>query len=97
MRMMSKMLMAPLGGVVLMLMIAGIAAWGMHKQRDALGQLSGTYLEHRRTANNARFELASVSNQAFRLLAQIKTLDPKRVEAERAELKKRLADAAASL
>jgi methyl-accepting chemotaxis protein len=97
MRMTSKMLVAPAVAVALMLVIASVAGWGMHNQRAALGELSGTYLEYRRTTNNVRFEVASVANQALRLFTSITTLDARRVEAERPALKKRLADAAATL
>jgi len=97
MRMMSKMLVAPAAAVALMLVIASVAGWGMRNQREALGELSGTYLEYRRTTNNVRFEVASVANQALRMFASISTLDARRIETERPGLKKRLADAATTL
>jgi methyl-accepting chemotaxis protein len=97
MRMKSKMLAAPLTAVALMLVIAGVAAWGMQQQRKALSELSGTYLEHRRTTNNVRFELANASSHVFRLFTLIANLDGKRIESERAALKTRLTDAAALL
>jgi methyl-accepting chemotaxis protein len=97
MRMMSKMLAAPVAAVALMLMIAGVAQWGMHQQREALANLSGKYLEHRRATSAVRYELASASSQVFRLFTLIKNLDGKRIDAERASLKKRLGDTAAML
>ena len=97
MRMTSKMLTAPVAVVVLMLVIASVAGWGMRNQRQALAEISGTYLEFRRTTNNVRYDLATVSNQALHDYAVIGTLDAKHVETERAALKKKLADASATL
>ncbi len=93
MRMMSKMLAAPLAAVLLMAAIAAVGAWGMVNQRQALDDLGGRYLEYRRLTNNVRFELSSASTQVYRLFTLIRNYDDKRIEAERAAIRKRLADA----
>ncbi|HTT12896.1 MAG TPA: methyl-accepting chemotaxis protein [Burkholderiaceae bacterium] len=92
-----KMLAAPVAAVLLMLLIAGVAVWGMQHQRHALTDLKGIYLEHRRTTNNVRFALASESARVFRVLAQRPALDAKSIEGERTALRKNLDDAAAQL
>ncbi len=97
MRLMHKMLAAPLVAAALMLVIAGVAEWAMERQRDALTELKASYLEQRRLTNNVRFEVASASAQVFRLFSLMRAIDGKRVEAERAAVKQRLADAAALL
>jgi methyl-accepting chemotaxis protein len=97
MRLMSKMLVAPLAAVVLMLAIAGVAAWGMAQQRQALADLTGSTLEARRALDGVRYELATTSAHVFRLFTLIRNLDGKRIEAERAGVKRRLADTAAVL
>jgi methyl-accepting chemotaxis protein len=97
MRVMSKMLAAPVAAVVLMLLIAGVAMWGMQGLRAALDDLARTYLAHRRTTNTVRFELASASGQLFRLFTLNAKPDARRIEAERADLKKRVGEAAAKM
>jgi methyl-accepting chemotaxis protein len=97
MRLMHKMLAAPLVAAALMLVVAGVAEWGMQRQRATLKELKSTYLEQRRLTNNVRFEVASASAQVFRLFSLMRAIDGKRVEAERAAVKRRLADAAALL
>jgi len=97
MRMMSKMLVAPVAVVVLMLVIAGVAAWAMSFQRNAMGELASKYLESRRLTNNVRFELASSSGQVYRLFTVTRAPDAKRSQAERVAIKKRLDDAAGLL
>jgi methyl-accepting chemotaxis protein len=97
MRLMSKILVAPLAAVALMLAIASVAAWGMAQQRQALADLTGATLEARRALDGVRYELATTSAHVFRLFTLIRNLDGKRIESERAGVKKRLADAAAVL
>ncbi|HYS13764.1 MAG TPA: methyl-accepting chemotaxis protein [Burkholderiaceae bacterium] len=97
MRVMSKMLAAPVAAVVLMLLIAGVAVLGMQGLRAALDDLARTYLAHRRTTNTVRFELASASGQLFRLFTLNAKPDARRIEAERADLKRRLGEAAAKM
>jgi methyl-accepting chemotaxis protein len=97
MRVMSKMLAAPVAAVVLMLLIAGVAVLGMQGLRAALDDLARTYLAHRRTTNTVRFELASASGQLFRLFTLNAKPDARRIEAERADLKKRVGEAAAKM
>jgi methyl-accepting chemotaxis protein len=95
--MMYKMLAAPAAAIVLMVLVVGVAAWGMQQQRTALSELASKHLEARRTTNNVRFELAGTQAYVYRLFTLVKTFDDVRLQKERRAVQQRLADAAAAL
>ncbi len=96
MRMMHRMLAAPVVSIALALVIAGLAAWSMQQQRAALNELAGRVSEARRVANDARLEVASVQAQVYRSFALAGGID-KRVLSERDAIKRRLASLVVSL
>jgi methyl-accepting chemotaxis protein len=90
MRLMHKMLAAPLVATALMAVVAGVGWWGMQQQRSALSDLKNVYLEQRRLTNNVRYELATAASRFFRMLALAGRVEDKRFESERDELLQRL-------
>ncbi len=63
MKIVHKMLAAPAVALVLMLVVAAVAAVGMLKQRTALQELTGSYLESRRITNGVRFDVIKSKNK----------------------------------
>jgi methyl-accepting chemotaxis protein len=90
MKILHKVLLAPLVAIALMVMMAGVAGWGMQSQRAEMHTLSTVYLEARRKANSARYELAQARAEAFRLLTLASTIDETRMKRERADVQARL-------
>ncbi len=86
-----KILLAPAVAIVFSSIAAGVGWWAIYQQETALTSLSGKFLEGRRIANEARFQLATSRADAFKLIALMSALDDGKVKAERADIDKRLA------
>jgi methyl-accepting chemotaxis protein len=97
MKILHKMLAAPAVAIGLMLVVAGVAAYDMHRGRDALHEFSTVHLQALRVTSDVRHELAAVRSDVYRLFTVMGNFDEARVKTERAELRKRLDAAAAML
>jgi len=92
-----KMLLAPLAVLVLLLVVAGIATVGIQIQRSALDQLTGQYLEAQRISDSVRLDINAARAETFRLFTLIGNFDAARSKAERAALGRRFDETAARL
>jgi methyl-accepting chemotaxis protein len=92
-----KMLAAPAVALVLMLVVAAVAAVGMLKQRTALQELTGSYLESRRITNAVRFDVMAARAEVFRQFMLIGSYDEAKLKTERAAIARRFDEAAARL
>jgi methyl-accepting chemotaxis protein len=92
-----KMLAAPLVALVLMLVVAGIAAVGMQQLSGAIEALTGHYLEARRISNAVRLEVTAARAETFRVFTLIGSFDAARAKVERAAVAKRFEEAVARL
>ncbi|HEX7156155.1 MAG TPA: methyl-accepting chemotaxis protein, partial [Burkholderiaceae bacterium] len=97
MKILHKMLAAPAVAIGLMLVVAGVAAYGMHRERAALHEFSTVHLQGLRATGDVRYELAAVRSDVYRLFTVMSNFDEARVKVERAALRKRLDDAGALL
>ncbi|MFN8696140.1 MAG: methyl-accepting chemotaxis protein [Burkholderiales bacterium] len=89
----NKIFLAPAVAIAFSSVAAGVGFWAIHQQEAALTSLSGKYLEGRRVANEARFQLATARADAFKLIALQSALDDGKTKAERAQIDARIAKA----
>lgn len=87
----NKILLAPAIAIAFSSVAAGVGWWAIHRQEASLDMLNGKYLEGRRVANEARFQLATVRADAFKLIAVQSALDDARAKSERALIDTRIA------
>jgi methyl-accepting chemotaxis protein len=92
-----KMLAAPLLALGLMLVVAAIAAVGMQQLSAAIDDLTGHYLEARRISNAVRLDVTAARAETFRVFSLIGNFDEARTKAERAAMAKRFEEATAQL
>jgi methyl-accepting chemotaxis protein len=92
-----KMLAAPLLALALMLVVAGIAAVGMQQLRTAIDDLTGHYLEARRLSNAVRLDVTAARAETFRVFSLIGSFDDARTKSERAAIARRFDEAVTRL
>jgi len=92
-----KMLAAPLLALALMLVVASIAAVGMQQLRSAITDLTGHYLEARRISNAVRLEVTAARAETFRVFSLLGNFDDVRTKTERAGIARRFDEAIARL
>jgi methyl-accepting chemotaxis protein len=92
-----KMLAAPLLALGLMLVVAAIAAVGMQQLSAAIDDLTGHYMEARRISNAVRLDVTAARAETFRVFSLIGNFDEARTKVERATMAKRFEEATAQL
>lgn len=92
MKLLSKILLAPVLALVMMAIVAGVGVWGLRVQSQAVDDLKQKHLEARRISNAIRAEVSNARAESFKLFTLVPNFDDKRVKAERAVLAKRFDD-----
>ncbi len=92
MKLLYKILLAPILALVMMAIVAGVGVWGLRVQSQAVDDLKDKHLEARRISNAIRAEVSNARAESYKLFTRVSGFDESRVKTERAILAKRFDD-----
>jgi methyl-accepting chemotaxis protein len=92
MKLITRILLAPLLAFIALMVVGGVSIYSLHGQTRVMNDLSSKHLEARRISNALRLEINQARAETYKLFSLVNVVDEARIKVERAALKQRFTE-----